>query len=231
MSPVARPISRVAAAMSGRKGLIWLKNGHFSILDSLEPSDCPVAATIAAFAINVKEHLVLGPHPWDIRGDSALHGREAAAGLRSHLPGVKDQELSVGEGMIPTESRMLENSTSGLMSGGEETQLGTRLRHRRVAKAAGNSDSLDLRQARLPSTLPRGLHSSQECNLAQAFSPQRVLASEERSGHYGRASMCALRGKGQARARPAQSVPRRLQTKPRKMLKTKDFSTLCSATW
>ena len=55
--------------------------------------------------------------------------------------------------MISTESRMLENSTSGLMSGGEETQLGTRLRHRRVAKAAGNSDSLDLRQARLPSTL------------------------------------------------------------------------------
>ena len=31
--------------------------------------------------------------------------------------------------------------------------------------------------------------------MAQEFSPQRVLASEERSGHYGRASMCALRGK------------------------------------
>ena len=56
--------------------------------------------------------------------------------------------------MISTESRMRENRTSGLMSGGEETQRGTRLRHRRVAKAAGNSDSLDLRPARLPSTLP-----------------------------------------------------------------------------
>ena len=42
--------------------------------------------------------------------------------------------------------------------------------------------------------------------MAPEFFPQRVLASEERSGHYGRASMCALRGKGQARARPAQSV-------------------------
>ena len=57
--------------------------------------------------------------------------------------------------MILTESRMRENRTSGLTSGGEETQRGTRLRHRQVAKAAGNSDSLDLRPARLPSTLPK----------------------------------------------------------------------------
>ena len=42
--------------------------------------------------------------------------------------------------------------------------------------------------------------------MAQEFFPQRVLASEERSGHYVRASMCALRGKGQARARPAPSL-------------------------
>ena len=33
--------------------------------------------------------------------------------------------------------------------------------------------------------------------MAQEFFPQRVLASEERSGHYVRASMCVLRGKGQ----------------------------------
>ena len=109
--------------------------------------------------------------------------------------------------MIPTESRMLENSTSGLMSGGEETQLRTRLRHRRVAKAAGNSDSLDLRQARLPSTLPRGLHSSQECNLAQDFPLQRVLVTEGRSRNTIRGSMCALKRKRQARVRPAPSVP------------------------
>ena len=43
--------------------------------------------------------------------------------------------------------------------------------------------------------------------MAQEFSPQRVLVTEERSGHYGRGSTCALRGKGQARARPAPSVP------------------------
>ena len=42
---------------------------------------------------------------------------------RAHSPGDEDQELSVGEGMIPVESRMPENGTSGLMSGGEETQL------------------------------------------------------------------------------------------------------------
>ena len=42
--------------------------------------------------------------------------------------------------------------------------------------------------------------------MAQEFFPQRVLATEGRSGHYVRGSMCALRGKGQARARPAQSV-------------------------
>ena len=42
---------------------------------------------------------------------------------------------------------------------------------------------------------------------------QRVLASEERSGHYVRGSMCALKGKRQARARPAPSVPARPQNR------------------
>ena len=41
--------------------------------------------------------------------------------------------------------------------------------------------------------------------MAQDFSLQRVLVTEERSGHYGRGSMCALEGKRQARACPAQS--------------------------
>ena len=44
--------------------------------------------------------------------------------------------------MISSESPVLENSTPGLMSGGEETWLRLRLRHRRGAKAAGNSYSL-----------------------------------------------------------------------------------------
>ena len=64
------------------------------------------------------------------------------AGLRSHLPGVEDKKLSVGEGMIPTESRMLENSTSGLTSGGEET------RARNEIEAPANGESR--RQQRLP---------------------------------------------------------------------------------
>ena len=44
--------------------------------------------------------------------------------------------------MISSESRMREIRTSGLMSGGEETWLRPRLRHRHRAKAAGNSYSL-----------------------------------------------------------------------------------------
>ncbi|MDE2667595.1 MAG: hypothetical protein OXI69_15750, partial [Acidobacteriota bacterium] len=44
--------------------------------------------------------------------------------------------------------------------------------------------------------------------MAQEFSLQRVLATEERSGFYGRGSLCALKGKGQARACPAPSVTR-----------------------
>ena len=45
--------------------------------------------------------------------------------------------------------------------------------------------------------------------MAQEFSLQRVLATEERSGHYARGSMCALKGKRQARACPALSVTRK----------------------
>ena len=44
--------------------------------------------------------------------------------------------------MISSESPVLENSTPGLTSGGEETWLRQRLRHRHRAKAAGNSYSL-----------------------------------------------------------------------------------------
>ena len=44
--------------------------------------------------------------------------------------------------MISSESPVLENSTPGLTSGGEETWLRPRLRHRHRAKAAGNSYSL-----------------------------------------------------------------------------------------
>ena len=54
---------------------------------------------------------------------------------------------------------------------------------------------------------PRPHFSPGGVTMAQDFCLQRVLASEERSGHYGRGSMCALKGKRQARARPAQSVP------------------------
>ena len=60
--------------------------------------------------------------------------------------------------------------------------------------------------------------------MAQAFFPQRVLGSEERSGHYGRASMDALRGKGPARARPAPRVTARRPHRTTKLLKINGLS-------
>ena len=42
--------------------------------------------------------------------------------------------------------------------------------------------------------------------MAQDFFLQGVLATEERSGFYGRGSLCALEEKRQARACPAPSV-------------------------
>ena len=45
--------------------------------------------------------------------------------------------------------------------------------------------------------------------MAQAFFLQRVLATEERSGFYGRGSLCALEEKEPARACPAPSVIRK----------------------
>ncbi len=60
--------------------------------------------------------------------------------------------------------------------------------------------------------------------MAQEFFPQRVLASEERNGHYGRPSMDALRGKGQVKARPAQSVTARHHKRTNKLLKINGLS-------
>ena len=67
--------------------------------------------------------------------------------------------------------------------------------------------------------------------MAQEFSPQRVLASEEHSGDYVRASMCALRGKGQARARPAQSVVASPSNSTNQGTEDKPLFTMHSATW
>ena len=55
--------------------------------------------------------------------------------------------------------------------------------------------------------------------MAQDFFLQRVLATEDRSGHYVRGSMCALKGKRPARARPAPSVPASPQNRANKVLK------------
>lgn len=59
--------------------------------------------------------------------------------------------------------------------------------------------------------------------MARDFVLQRMLATKERSGHYGR-SMCALKGKGQARAHPAPCVTARSQNWSNKVLATNCFS-------
>ena len=60
--------------------------------------------------------------------------------------------------------------------------------------------------------------------MAPDFFFQRVLATEERSRNYVRGSMCALKGKRQARARPAPCVIASRQKRSNKLLKTNCFS-------
>ena len=61
--------------------------------------------------------------------------------------------------------------------------------------------------------------------MAQDFSLQRVLATEERSGHYARGSMCALIGKKTSQGMPrAVCYPQALYMEPIKVLKINYFS-------
>ena len=61
--------------------------------------------------------------------------------------------------------------------------------------------------------------------MAQDFSLQRVLATEERSGHYARGSMCALKGKKTSQGMPsAVCYPQALYMEPIKVLKINYFS-------
>ena len=66
--------------------------------------------------------------------------------------------------------------------------------------------------------------------MAQDFFLQGVLATEERSGFYGRGSMCALEEKRQARTCPAQSDCFASLKKTDNILKTNSF-VISGATW
>ena len=66
--------------------------------------------------------------------------------------------------------------------------------------------------------------------MAPDFRLQRVLATEERSGHYVRGSMCALKAKRQARARPAPCVTASRQNSTNKLVKTNGASRMYPAT-
>ena len=56
------------------------------------------------------------------------------------------------------------------------------------------------------------------------FSLQRVLATEERSRYYAQGSMCALKGKRQARVRPAPWVTANCPNSTNNFLITEGFS-------
>ena len=78
----------------------------------------------------------------EVRELRANPGPTAWTGLRTDSARTADLGPSECEGMISSESPVLENSTPGLTSGGEGTWLRQRLRRRHRAKAAGTSYSL-----------------------------------------------------------------------------------------
>ncbi len=109
----ARRDGRTPEPDHDRVGELLLPGAGQPGLPSDRPPRDPAAAAVA-----------LSEAQGEVRGVCALLGRETMEDLWSHLPGVEDEGSSLGEGMISTESRMLENGTSGLTSGGEETRLG-----------------------------------------------------------------------------------------------------------
>ena len=171
------------------------------------------------------------PPPGGVHRGDGLHGG-AAGGSNAPHPGPGQPASYQLPGRVLTNGRIQVNPASqfpqhvgsrppiaaqahfGGRSQGQQGPVGVDVPRHLADPAAGRVPQGQVQACRAGHSHHRGWRiftsphfSPGGAIMAQEFFPQRVLASEGRSGDYVRASMCALRGKGQARARPAQSVP------------------------
>ncbi len=111
-------------------------------------------------------------------------GHQADPGPRLASDQRHSGQLRSGDpaGVYPDREDIRGEPLPGLRSGQRRRRPGRAQRRRSLPAGPGVGGLPIQLHVSQPAFLTGGLHSSQECNLAQEFFPQRVLASEERSG-------------------------------------------------